>query len=150
MNLPIIDMVATVGTTTCSELTENISSNMKIIANTFDNDHYCMSVSTNVPTASLATTIEMLNCSWLNESLDENMDIINKNLKVLNFCGTPTNPIDQLHCSIMIRSLATTHREHELNQDVLHFKPKTVNSLIRSRKIALQDFINLLAKTIAN
>ena len=94
MHLPLIYMVATVGTTTSSTLTEKISRNMKILANTFDNDDHCMSVSANFPIVALATTIDMLNYSWLNESLDENMDILNKNLTVLNFCGTSTNPID--------------------------------------------------------
>ena len=127
MNPLLLDMVAAQGTTTSSALTTKIGRNMKMIANTFDNNDHCVSIATKFPTTTSETIIHALNCIWLNKGLDENTHSMNKHLTVLNLHGPPSNPTEHLHYSSMNRSLATAHRECELNQKVLHSKPKTLD-----------------------
>ena len=63
MNLTLLGMVATEGTTTSSALTTKISRNMKILANAFANDDHYTSIAANVLIIKPATIIDTLNYS---------------------------------------------------------------------------------------
>ena len=125
MNPSLLDMETSIRTTTSSSLTTKIGRNMNIFTNTFANDDYWMRVAAKLPIITLATIIDTLDCSWLNEGIDENMDTLKKYLTALIFCEPPTNPVCHVHYFNMSRFLTTVHKKHELNQDVLHSKPKT-------------------------
>ena len=125
MYLPLLDMVSTEVTITSSALATKISRSIKTITNTFANDGHCMSVAANILCITLAPIVDTLNCSWSNEGLDEKIGSTNKHLRVIKLCGPPTGLTDQLCYSNISRSVATAQREHEINKDILHFKPKT-------------------------
>ena len=133
-------MVATSNQCPATVIESKMHRNIKIIANTFDEDDYLLSSAVNFPNIRLETINYMLNCNWLTDGLHLNIGKLIQCLSALNFFSSSTNPADLRDCSTMSRLVTAATRESKLGQYLHYSKPKYLDSFIKT----LPDLITLL------
>ena len=139
----IIDIIEG-GTIITLSLSTTLGMIMRMFAETHGKDNYYLCKVESLPALAPAIILEMVNCNWCSRSLDEDPSSLKSVLTFLNFCGLPTNQVDYKQHVSMETMLAISLREDQLGQQVEHSKPKTMDSFIRVRQIALEDFTTIL------
>ena len=117
---------------------------MRMLAETYGKDNYCLCKVSSLPALTPTNVIDMANCIWCHRSLDDEPSSLKSILTVINFCGPPAKQSDYKQCVKMETRLDSSHREEQLGQHVECSKPKTMDYFIRRRQNTLEDFTTLL------
>ena len=77
-------------------------------------------------------------------NLDDDPASLKRVLNVLNFYSPPVNQVDHRKCANMETILANSFRKEHLDQNLEHYKPKTIDPFIRGQHTTLKYFTTLL------